>query len=102
MWPNSSNSSEYTALGTSSFDNPTADREQTKFEPYVNLPQRRRRKLLLRIAPWFAHSVFFLISSTLLFKASQLYERSQYRQGPQATHELGVYKPYIYVPSEIA
>lgn len=48
----------------------------SKLELYVDSYRLRRRELLLKVAPWLAHFVFILISSTLLFRGAQLYERS--------------------------
>ena len=87
MWGKSSNSSEYDALGTSSDD---LLAEDDKLQPHIHPPRRRRQALWLRIAPWFAHCVFFLISSTLLLRATKLYKRSQCWSGPPISHELGM------------
>jgi hypothetical protein len=79
------NSPKYTPLGANS-DSST---EETKFGSYVDPPQLRQREFLVKISPWLAHFVCFLISSALLFRATQLYERSQSWPGPPVTHEHG-------------
>lgn len=101
MWWNSSKSSQYSALGTGSDD---LIAEDTKLEPHIHPPRPRWREALLRIAPWIAHFVLLLISSSLLTRATQLYERSQCWSGPPVTHEHGmscILMPVLQLSSEL-
>jgi len=68
----------------------TGELEETKVYDEEPLPKSRSRwSSVLKIAPWLAHLVFFLLSSTLLFKAREVYIKTQNLAGPPITHELG-------------
>jgi len=76
------NSSKYVSLQASGED-------ELKVEYETSAPRPRRRNLMLTIAPWIINFIFFLISSSLLYRASKLYTRSQTWPGPLEVHELG-------------
>ena len=89
MWWHTPNSSKYAAL-KSDCDGAVAEEAKSEgFPSCIHGPQHRRRGLLLKIAPWFGHSIFLMISFAILLRASQLYHESQ--NGPPFTHELGAY-----------
>jgi len=84
MWWTSANTTEYVSLRNSSDESIT---EGSKLESYMASRPLRRRDRFLRVAPWLAHFVLILLSSTLLCKAAQLYKRSQ-DQGEPIAREL--------------
>ena len=77
-------SAKYASLRASSDSN----EDEIKLDFAIDQTQSRRRNLALTIAPWLAQLTLLLISSTLLYKAHVLYERSQKWPGPPITHEF--------------
>jgi len=81
MWWKSTYTTDYTSLRNSSNESITED---SKLESSMDLRRLRHGTILLRVAPWLVHFVLILISSILLFRAAQMYEKSQKRGEPVA------------------
>ena len=75
---------KYTPLRAST----DSSEDEIKLDFDTDQTQSRRRNLALALAPWLANLAFFVISSTLLYKAHVLHEMNQNWSGPPITHEF--------------